>query len=54
MIAVFPYGGDRCGHYEEYREAWNLMAPQSSDASFLSTGLRNGRAWPGYLNPRFL
>jgi hypothetical protein len=53
-LLFFPYGGDRCGHYEEYREAWRLMAPQSSGASFLSTDTRNGRFLPGYLNPRFL
>jgi hypothetical protein len=57
-LLFFPYGGARCGHYEEYREAWSLLAPRTSDASFLSTGLstdpQNGRARPGYLNPRFL
>lgn len=57
-LLFFPYGGARCGHYEQYREAWGLMAPQSSDASFLSSGLssepKNGRVCPGCLNPRFL
>jgi hypothetical protein len=57
-LLFFPYGGARCGHYERYREAWSLMAPQRSDASFLSTGLStdplNGRARPGCLDPRFL
>ena len=61
-LLFFPYGGARCGHYEEYREAWSLLAPRSSDASFLFTGLsaglsddpQNGRVRPGYLNPRFL
>jgi hypothetical protein len=57
-LLFFPYGGARCGHYEQYREAWSLMAPRTSDASFLSTGLsidpQNGRVRPGYLNPRFL
>src|ERR1700686_3462745 len=28
----FPYGGARCGHYEEYREAWSFLAPRTSDA----------------------
>src|ERR1700674_302054 len=54
IMLFFPYGGDRCGHYEQYREAWSLMAPQTSGASFLSGCLQNGRARPGYLNPRFL
>ena len=53
-LLLYPYGGDRCGHYEQYREAWSLMAPQTSDASFLSTCPQNGRTRPGYLNPRFL
>jgi hypothetical protein len=61
-LLFFPYGGARCSHYEQYREAWSLMAPQTSSASFLhSQGgpskLRLGgdaRAWPGHLNPRFL
>ncbi len=53
-LLFYPYGGDRCGHYEQYREAWSLMAPQTSDASFLSAHWQNGRARPGYLNPRFL
>jgi len=57
-LLFFPYGGARCGHYERYREAWSLMAPQRSDASFLSTGLStdplNGRFRPGCLDPRFL
>jgi hypothetical protein len=57
-LFFFPYGGARCGHYEQYREAWGLMGPQSSDASFLSIGLfadpLNGRFRPGYLDPRFL
>jgi hypothetical protein len=53
-LLFYPYGGDRCGHYEQYREAWSLMAPQTSGASFLSTCPQNGRARPGYLNPRFL
>jgi hypothetical protein len=53
-LLFYPYGGARCGHYERYREAWSLMAPQTSDASFLSSYLQNGRACPGYLNPRFL
>ena len=53
-LLFFPYGGARCSHYEQYREAWNLMAPQTSDVSFLSGSLQNGRARPGYLNPRFL
>jgi hypothetical protein len=53
-LLFYPYGGARCGHYERYREAWSLMAPQTSDASFLSSYLQNGRARPGYLNPRFL
>jgi PD-(D/E)XK endonuclease len=53
-LLFYPYGGARCGHYEQYREAWSLMAPQTSDASFLSGCLQNGRARPGYLNPRFL
>src|SRR5271167_1660158 len=53
-LLFFPYGGARCGHYEQYREAWSLMAPQTSDASFLSADPQNGRARPGYLNPRFL
>jgi PD-(D/E)XK endonuclease len=54
IMLLFPYGGARCGHYEQYREAWSLMAPQTSDASFLSTCPQNERARPGYLNPRFL
>jgi PD-(D/E)XK endonuclease len=54
IMLFFPYGGDRCGHYEQYREAWSLMAPQTSGASFLSGCLQNGRARPGYLDPRFL
>ena len=33
VLLFFPYGGARCGHYEQYREAWSLMAPQTSDAS---------------------
>jgi hypothetical protein len=53
-LLFFPYGGARCSHYEQYREAWDLMAPQTSDASFFSGSLLNGRGWPGYLNPRFL
>jgi hypothetical protein len=61
-LLFFPYGGARCGHYEEYREAWSSLAPRTSDASFLFTGLsaglsddpQNGRVRPGYLNPRFL
>jgi PD-(D/E)XK nuclease superfamily protein len=57
-LLFFPYGGDRCGHYEEYRGAWNVMAPETSDASLLSTGLgagqQSGRFQPGYLDPRFL
>jgi len=57
-LLFHPYGASTCGHYERYREAWSLMAPQTSDASFLSTGLstdpQNGHARPGYLNPRFL
>jgi hypothetical protein len=52
-LLFYPYGGDRCGHYEQYREAWSLMAP-ATDASSLSLGLQNGRTPPGYLNPRFL
>jgi hypothetical protein len=53
-LLFFPYGGARCSHYEQYREAWSLMAPQTSSASFLSSYLGNERARPGYLNPRFL
>ena len=53
-LLFFPYGGARFGHYEQYREAWSLMAPQTADASFLSTDPQNGRVRPGYLNPRFL
>jgi hypothetical protein len=53
-LLFFPYGGARCGHYEPYREAWSLMAPQTSDASFLSGSAQNGRLRPGYLNPRFV
>jgi hypothetical protein len=53
-LLFYPYGGDRCGHYKNYREAWSLMAPQTSDASFLSACPLNGRVRPGYLNPRFL
>jgi PD-(D/E)XK endonuclease len=53
-LLFFPYGGARRGRYEAYREAWSLMAPQSSGASFLSACSQNGRVWPGYLNPRFL
>jgi PD-(D/E)XK endonuclease len=53
-LYFYPYGGARCGRYEQYREAWSLMAPQTSGASFLSGRFQNGRAWPGYLNPRFL
>jgi hypothetical protein len=53
-LLFYPYGGARHGRYEQYREAWGLMAPQTSGASSLSGCLQNGRAWPGYLNPRFL
>jgi len=53
-LLFYPYGGDRCGHYEEYREAWYLMAPQNSSASFLDGSWQDGRPRPGYLNPRFL
>jgi hypothetical protein len=53
-LLFFPYGGARCGHYEQYREAWSLMAPQTSDVSCLSGSLGNGLVRPGYLNPRFL
>ena len=53
-LLFYPYGGARCGHYEQYREAWSLMAPQTSGASFLYGCLQNGRARPGYLDPRFL
>jgi hypothetical protein len=53
-LYFYPYGGARHGRYEAYREAWSLMAPQTSDASFLSACPQNGRARPGYLNPRFL
>jgi hypothetical protein len=53
-LLFYPYGGARCGHYEQYREAWSLMAPQTLDASFLSACSQNARARPGYLNPRFL
>lgn len=52
-LLFYPYGGDRCGHYEQYREAWSLMAP-AADASCLSVGLQTGRPRPGYLHPRFL
>jgi PD-(D/E)XK nuclease superfamily protein len=53
-LLFFPSGGARCSHYEQYREAWSLMAPQTSSASFLASCLQNNRARPGYLNPRFL
>jgi len=53
-LYLYPYGGARHAKYEAYREAWGLMAPQTSGASFLSGCLQNGRARPGYLNPRFL
>jgi hypothetical protein len=53
-LYFYPYGGARHARHEAYREAWGLMAPQTSDVSFLSGFLENGRAWPGYLNPRFL
>jgi len=53
-LYFYPYGGARHARHEAYREAWSLMAPQTSDVSFLSGSLENGRAWPGYLNPRFL
>jgi hypothetical protein len=53
-LYFYPYGGARHARHEAYREAWGLMAPQTSDVSFLSGSLENGRAWPGYLNPRFL
>jgi len=53
-LLFYPYGGARCGHYEQYREAWDLMAPQTLGASFLSGCPENGRVRPGYLNPRFL
>ena len=57
-LLFFPYGGARCGHYEQYREAWSLMAPRASDASCLCSGLSaellSGRQRPGYLDPRFL
>jgi len=57
-LLFFPYGGDRCGHYEEYRGAWDVMAAETLDASFLCSGLatdrQTGRVRPGYLDPRFL
>lgn len=53
-LLFYPYGGDRCGHYEQYREACGLMAPQSSCASGPSVVSLTGRPQPGYLNPRFL
>jgi len=53
-LYFYPYGGARHARHEAYREAWGLMAPQTSDVSFLSGSLGNGRARPGYLNPRFL
>jgi hypothetical protein len=53
-LYFYPYGGARHARHEAYREAWGLMAPQTSDVSFLSGSLENGRGWPGYLNPRFL
>jgi hypothetical protein len=53
-LLFFPYGGARCSHYEQYREAWSLMAPQTSSASFLFAYAGNERARPGHLNPRFL
>jgi len=52
-LLFHPYGASTCGHYERYREAWSLMAPQTSDASFLFGSLQDGRRCPGYLNPRF-
>jgi len=54
VLLFFPYGGARCSHYEQYREAWSLMAPQTSDVAFLTACPQNGRPRPGYLNPRFL
>jgi PD-(D/E)XK endonuclease len=53
-LLFFPYGGARCAHYEQYREAWGLMAPQTSGASFLSANSPDTRPRPGYLDPRFL
>jgi PD-(D/E)XK endonuclease len=57
-LLFFPYGGARCGHYEEYREAWGLMGPQTSDASVVGAGFsddpQSGRFRPGELDPRFL
>jgi hypothetical protein len=46
-LLFYPHGGGRCNHYEQYREAWSLMAPQTSSASFLSGCPRNGRVRPG-------
>jgi hypothetical protein len=54
VMLFFPYGGARDSHYEQYREAWSLMAPHTSCPSSLSTCPQHGRARPGYLNPRFL
>jgi len=53
-LLSYPYGGGVYERYEQYREAWSLMAPQTSGASFLSGCPENGRVRPGYLNPRFL
>jgi len=52
-LLFYPYGGARCAHYEQYREAWGLMAP-AVDASCLSVGLHTEHPRPGYLDPRFL
>jgi len=54
MVPYCSCGGDRCGHCEQYREAWSLMTPQTLGTSFLSACSQHGRARPGYLNPRFL
>ncbi len=53
-LLFYPYGGARHPQYEQYREAWGLMAPQTSGASFLSGCRQEGPTRPGYLDPRFL
>jgi PD-(D/E)XK endonuclease len=53
-LLFYPYGGARHPHYEHYREAWHLMAPQTAGAASPSADQSDARTPPGNLNPRFL